>query len=73
MLGDNGMDNNRCRVTDDIRFRAINHFFSVSESYCASMALSMLLITKVLLLYTLVWVGLLLKPLICNYRKEIFS
>ena len=26
---------------DDIRFRAINHLFSVSDSYFVSMALSM--------------------------------
>ena len=28
-------------VRDNIRFRAINHLFSVSDSYCVSMALSM--------------------------------
>ena len=51
---------------DNIRFHVINHLFSVSDSCRASMALSMMLITKILLLYTLVWVGFLLKPLICN-------
>ena len=38
MLYSNGADNNRMSG-DDIRFRTINHLFSVSDSYFISMAL----------------------------------